>query len=142
MSFNYLTTSTSKTGIYSSGAFLQDSTPQWNQNPQGADLYTRDLESWSNPPLRALSEYTGGTVGTAYADPPIRYAFHRILDIMLMQLPPEGIQELIEAMKDIYEFHMSRLEGFNETKPQVQQLKAVIESTQIRPEFPVVGDED
>ncbi len=61
---------------------------------------------------------------------------------MLMQLPPEGIQELIEAMKDIYEFHMSRLEGFNETKPQVQQLKAVIESTQIRPEFPVVGDED
>ena len=69
--------------------------------------------------------------------------FKRILcHILIERIPRQGIPELYETLKDIHEFYSTQSEQERALLPQPQQVKGRLGAPTVRPEFPVIYDEE
>jgi hypothetical protein len=62
--------------------------------------------------------------------------------ILVERIPRHGIPELFETLMDIYEFYSTQIEQERALLPQPQQVRARRGTTAVRPEFPVIYDEE
>ena len=68
----------------------------------------------------------------------LRFACH----IFVARIPSQGLSELYETLKNIHEFYFPQLEQESLLLSQPQQVKAEYGTSSVRPEFPVVYDEE
>ena len=113
---------------FSVGASPQSSTRQW------------DLKTYEDVTRDARPEYLSFYLQRRL---PEREALARfVCHILIEKIPSQGIPELYETLQDIHEFYLPQVEQENLLLPQPRQIEARWGTTSVRPEFPVVYDEE
>lgn len=68
----------------------------------------------------------------------LRFVCHILVEI----IPSRGLSELYETLTDIHKFYLPQLEQESLLLSQPQQIKAEYGTRSVRPEFPLVYDEE
>ncbi len=146
MSGKSLISSNRKLGVSSGGVLQLDYMKQWSQplsKTQGTEpgriLFWPWQQTGEDLSVFHLAAFrisqTTGVLGTEAL---LRVLCYRLLD----QMPEQGLHELFEVMKEIFEFYHARIENQTLSLPEPRKVKAKLGDATIRPVFPVVENEE